>query len=302
MQKVGVIGIGNMGSGLAKNLVAAGFQVSGHDLLEERMHAFVQLGGNAAKNAAEVGQASDAVFVMVMTGDQTKQVIFGNEGEEGLVSTLKPGSAILLTATVQAHEVRQIAEELKGTGIELIDSPVSGGYPGAQGGTLTLMASASNETLDRFAPIMEAVSASIHRVGTEPGMGQTVKACLQSLIGSIFTATFEASVLAAKAGVDADALLKVISTSSAGCVVADTALENIVERQFENTGSHISTMYKDMTIVMDLAREQGVPLFTAAAAMQLFQAGITLYPDSDNWSVTRISEDIVNARLTRRKS
>ncbi|WP_312846788.1 NAD-binding protein [Stappia sediminis] len=147
---------------------------------------------------------------------------------------------------------------------------------------------------------MESVSATIHRVGAEAGMGQTVKACLQSLIGSIFTATFEASVLAAKAGVDAEALFKVVSTSSAGCGAAKTALENIIDRKFEGTGSHINTMYKDMTIAMDLARELGVPLFTAATAMQLFQAGRTKYPDGDNWTVTRVLEDIVGAELSRK--
>ncbi|HSM39199.1 MAG TPA: NAD-binding protein [Afifellaceae bacterium] len=130
-------------------------------------------------------------------------------------------------------------------------------------------------------------------------MGQTVKACLQSLIGSIFTATFEASVLAAKAGVSGQVLFDVFSTSGAGCGVANTALENIIDRRFEGTGSHINTMHKDLTIAMDLARDLGVPLFTAATAMQLFQAGKTRYPDGDNWTVTRISEEIVGAALKR---
>ena len=128
-------------------------------------------------------------------------------------------------------------------------------------------------------------------------MGQTVKACLQSLIGSIFSATFEASVLAAKAGVSGEVLYNVFSTSSAGCGVANSALENIIDRKFAGTGSHINTMYKDLTISMDLARELGVPLFTAATAMQLFQAGKTKHPDGDNWVVTRLIEDIVGAGL-----
>ena len=130
-------------------------------------------------------------------------------------------------------------------------------------------------------------------------MGQTVKACLQSLIGSVFTATFEASALAAKAGVPGQVLYDVFSTSGAGCGVANTALENIIDRKFEGTGSHIATMYKDLTIALDMARDLGVPLFTAATAMQLFQAGKTRHPDGDNWIVTRIMEDIVGAELTR---
>jgi 3-hydroxyisobutyrate dehydrogenase-like beta-hydroxyacid dehydrogenase len=130
-------------------------------------------------------------------------------------------------------------------------------------------------------------------------MGQTVKACLQSLIGSIFGATFEAAALAAKAGVKGQVLYDVFSTSGAGCGVANTALANIIDRKFTHTGSHISTMHKDLTIALDLARELGVPLFTASTAMQLFQAGKTKHPDGDNWIVTRVIEDIVGAELKR---
>ena len=295
MNKVGVIGLGDMGSGLAKNLMAAGFETSGFDVSEERLQAFADAGGNPAKSAAEVGANADIVFVMVMTGDQARAVILG----DGLRSTMQPGGIILLTATIKPNEAAGIGAELDGSGLHLIDSPVSGGFPGAQNGTLTMMASASDAALEKARPAMEAVSATIHRVGTEPGMGQTVKACLQSLIGSIFTATFEAAVLAAKAGVPGEVLHKVVSTSSAGCTAANTALEKIIDRQFEGTGSHINTMYKDLTISLDMARDLGVPLFTASTAMQLFQAGKTSNPDGDNWVITRMLEEIVDARLDR---
>jgi 3-hydroxyisobutyrate dehydrogenase-like beta-hydroxyacid dehydrogenase len=295
MKHVGVIGLGDMGSGLAKNLLAAGFEVRGLDLSESRMAAFVALGGLPADSAADIGEHSDAVFVMVMNGDQAKEVILG----DGLVSGMSPGGVVLLTATIHAAEAREIAAALGGTGLHLVDSPVSGGFGGAQGGTLTMMASGSDAALAAARPAMEAVSSTIHRVGSEPGMGQTVKACLQSLIGSIFSATFEASVLAAKSGVDAQVLYDVFSTSGAGCGVANTALANIIDGKFEGTGSHINTMYKDLTIAMDLARDQGVPLFTASMAMQLFQAGRTSYPDGDNWVVTRVLEEITGAGLRR---
>ncbi len=299
MKQVGVVGLGDMGSGLAKNLIKAGFAVSGFDLSRDRMAAFGDLGGRPAVSAAEAGAGADAVFVMVMNGDQARAVIFGEGNDSGLTATMPKGSAILLTATIKPPEARAIGEQLKGTGLHLIDCPVSGGFPGAQGGTLTLMASGTDEALGHAKGPMEAVSKTIHRVGTEPGMGQTVKACLQSLIGSIFSATFEAAGLAAKAGVPGQVLYDVISTSGAGCGVANTALENIVDRQFEGTGSHINTMHKDLTIAMDMARDLGVPLFTASTAMQLFQAGRTKHPEGDNWVVTRIVEDIVGAELKR---
>ena len=251
------------------------------------------MGGQAKNNAAEVGDGADAVFIMVMNGDQTKSVV------EGLKTTMKPGGVIILTATIHATEACEVAEQLEGTGLELIDTPVSGGRPGAHGGTLTLMASAPDALMKKCDAVVQAVSGTIHHVGTEPGVGQTVKGCLQSLIGSIFSATFEASVLAAKAGVDADALYNVFSTSAAGCGITNAALGNVISREFQNTGSHISTMYKDLTISMDLARKHGAPLFTAATAMQMFQAGITRYPDADNQTVARISEEIVGVHLER---
>ncbi|MEL7164383.1 MAG: NAD(P)-dependent oxidoreductase [Pseudomonadota bacterium] len=291
--KCGVIGLGDMGSGIALNLIQNGFTTSGFDLDPVRMSAFSDMGGEACASAADVGAASDAVFVMVMNGDQARSVI------SDLMTTMQPDGAVFLSATIKPAEARSIGAMTKRAGIALIDTPVSGGYPGAQGGTLTMMAAAPAGVLDHFAPVMEAVSANIHRVGTEPGDGQTVKACLQSLIGAQFSATFEAAALAAKAGVPGQVILDVFSTSSAGCGIVNNALQKIIDRQFEGTGSHINTMHKDLTISMALGEELGVPLHTAAAAMQIFHAGRTRHPAGDNWVATRVIEDIVGAELHR---
>ncbi|MEX0350107.1 MAG: NAD(P)-dependent oxidoreductase [Paracoccaceae bacterium] len=294
--RVGVIGLGDMGSGLAKNLMANGFETWGIDLDESRMAAFGEMGGHPAADAAEVGAKADAVYVMVMNGDQAKSVILG---AQGLVSHMRPGGAVILTATIKPAEAREIGAAMEGSGIHLIDSPVSGGFPGAQGGTLTMMAAGAAEVLDQYAPVMQAVSGSIHRVGTGPGEGQVVKACLQSLIGAIFSATFEAAALAAKAGVSGDVLYNVFSTSSAGCGVTNSALSNIIDRKFEGTGSGIGTMHKDLTISLNMGEELGVPLFMAATAMQIFHQGKTKYPHGDNWICTRVMEEIVGAELHR---
>lgn len=296
MKTTGVIGLGDMGSGLAKNLIKNGFECWGIDLLERRMSAFQKMGGKAAVDVAEVGKNAEAVFVMVMKGDEAKEVILGSQG---LLASMTPGGTILLSATVKPREAREIGAAMDGSGINLIDTPVSGGFPGAQAGTLTMMAAAPGDVLDELKPVMEAVSANIHRVGSAPGEGQTVKACLQSLIGAQFSATFEAAALAAKAGVSGQVLLDVFSTSSAGCGVVNNALQKIIDRQFEGTGSHINTMHKDLTISMNLGEELGVPLHTAAAAMQIFHAGRTKYPNGDNWVCTRVIEEIVGAELHR---
>lgn len=296
MKRAGVIGLGDMGSGLAKNLIKNGFETTGFDLSEARMSAFTEMGGKPAQSLAEVGQNSDAVYVMVMNGNQAKAVILG---DDGLVSHMSKGSAVILTATIKPSEVRDISIAMEGSDVHLIDSPVSGGFPGAQGGTLTMMAAGTDAVMDEFKPVMNAVSKTIHRVGERAGDGQVMKSCLQTLIGSIFGATFEAASLAAKAGVSGQALYDVFSTSGASCGVANGALENIIDRKFEGTGSGIGTMHKDLTISLDMAEELGVPLFMASSAMQIFHQGKAKYPHGDNWICTRVMEEINGAELHR---
>jgi len=296
MKNIGVIGLGDMGSGLAKNLMANRFSVFGLDLKPERQAAFTDMGGTLVNDSAELGRRVDATFVMVMNGDQAKSVILG---PGGLVENMEQGGIVILSATIKPHEAVEIGAAMQGSGIDLIDTPVSGGFPGAQGGTLTMMAAAPDDVIARARPVLEAVSASIHHVGTKAGDGQTVKACLQSLIGSVFSATFEAAALAAKAGVRGDVLLNVFSTSSAGSGIVNNALQKIIDREFEGTGSHINTMHKDLTISLNLAENLGVPMHTAAAAMQIFHAGRTKYPNGDNWVCTRVIEEIIGAELHR---
>lgn len=296
MLRAGVVGLGDMGSGLARNLIKNGIETTGFDLSDARMKAFREMGGTAADSVADVGRNCDVVYVMVMNGDQAKAVILG---EAGLVASMASGGVVVLTATIKPSEAAEIGAAMAESGIDLIDSPVSGGFPGAQGGTLTMMAAGSQEVLERARPAMKAVSKTIHIVGDKAGDGQTVKACLQSLIGSIFSATFEAAALAAKAGVSGEVLYNVISTSSAGCTVANTALENIIDRKFEGTGSHIATMHKDLTISLDLAEQLEVPMQTASIAMQIFHAGKSKFPNGDNWVCTRVIEDIIGAELHR---
>lgn len=293
-QNVGILGIGDMGSGIAKNLIKNGYNVFGFDPKEDRMQAFEEMGGVRASTPKFIGEHCDTVFVMVMRGSEANDSLFG---KDSLCETMASGSTVIITATFNPSEVEAIAERLKDFGHSLVDTPVSGGFPGAQNGTLTLMTSASDALFDKHQAHLEAISATIHRVGTKPGQGQMMKACLQSLLGSIFSATFEATVMAAKAGIDADAVKKVFSTSSGGSPLIEGAIDKIIHGDFEKGGSSIATMYKDLTISTDVARELGVPLFTASMAMQLFQAGITKHPKGDNWVITKILEDISGAGL-----
>ncbi len=286
MKKVGVIGLGNMGMGMAKNLIKSGFSVIGFDLDDKRLLKLKENGGSTATSTVQVGEETDAVFVMVMNGEQVKAVV------ADLVTGLKDRGTIILTATITPEEAREAYSIADIEGVAMLDSPVSGGMDGAHNGTLTLMTAAKKSVFDDCIKILEAVSSNIFHVGEEIGEGQTVKASLQAFIGASFTAIFESLVLGSKAGIKGQTLYDVFSASGVGSPLFKNCAGLIMDRKFKNTGSHISTMYKDLGISMNMAKNNGVPLFTAGAAYELFQAGISMFPDEDNWSIVKLLEQI----------
>jgi len=286
MKKVGVIGLGNMGMGMAKNLIKSGFSVIGFDLDDKRLRKLKENGGSTATSTVQVGEETDAVFVMVMNGKQVKAVV------ADLATGLKDRGTIILTATITPEEAREAYSIADLEGVVMLDSPVSGGMDGAHNGTLTLMTAGKKSVFNDCIKILEAVSSNIFHVGEEIGEGQTVKASLQAFIGASFTAIFESLVLGSKAGIKGQTLYDVFSASGVGSPLFKNCASLIMDRKFKNTGSHISTMYKDLGISLDMAKKNGVPLFTAGAAYELFQAGISMFPDEDNWSIVKLLEQI----------
>ena len=286
MKKVGVIGLGNMGMGMSKNLIKSGFSVIGFDLDDKRLRKLKENGGSTATSTVQIGEETDAVFVMVMNGKQVKAVV------ADLATGLKDRGTIILTATITPEEAREAYSIADLEGVVMLDSPVSGGMDGAHNGTLTLMTAGKKSVFNDCIKILEAVSSNIFHVGEEIGEGQTVKASLQAFIGASFTAIFESLVLGSKAGIKGQTLYDVFSASGVGSPLFKNCASLIMDRKFKNTGSHISTMYKDLGISLDMAKKNGVPLFTAGAAYELFQAGISMFPDEDNWSIVKLLEQI----------
>jgi putative dehydrogenase len=294
MQKIGIVGLGDMGIGMAKNLIKNGFELTGYDVRPERLSKLMDLGGTPANNSREVGEKSDTVFVMVLNGKQVHDVILG---DGGLLKGLKPGSTIIVSATINPSEVKALLEPISAKGINLIDSPVSGGKPGAENGTLTLMTAAKKEVFDDNKELLGAIGNNIFHVGEEVGIGQTVKASLQALIGSSFTAIFESLVLGVKAGVPAETLYEVFGSSGVSSPLFRNCARLIIDRKFKDTGSHIGTMYKDLGISMNMAKENGVAMFTTSAAFELFQSGISLFPEEDNWCIVKLLEQIAGTEV-----
>ena len=291
MEKIGVIGLGNMGMGIAKNILKDGYKVTGYDLREACLKELVSHGGEAAVSVDQVGQVSDVVFVMVMNGNQVKDVV------TQLSPGMKDNGTIIITATITPEEIKDTYKIALENNIKMIDSPVSGGLQGAHDGTLTLMTAAENAVFKDCKKILNSISNNTIHVSQEIGAGQTVKASLQAFIGATFTAIFESLVLGSKAGIDGKILYDVFSTSGVSSPLFKNCAKLIMDRKFENTGSHISTMYKDLGISMDMAKKNGVPMFTAGAAFELFQAGISMYPEGDNWSIVKLLEQMAGTEV-----
>jgi putative dehydrogenase len=294
MKKIGIVGLGNMGMGMAKNLVSAGFHVSAFDLSNERVMALVEVGGHAAEDIAAVGASSDIVFVMVVNAKQSKDVICG---KDGLLTTMKPDGVVIVTATIGSPAVRDLEVEAKQRGVYLIDSPVSGGKKGADAGALTLMISGDRKAYEGCAPAFKAIAKNINYIGEEVGKGQAMKACLQGLVGCIYSGMFEVLVLGVKAGLSPETIFSVIGTSVANTPLWQNSVPAIMDRKFNGGGSNIYNTYKDLTITMALAQECGVPMTITGAATQFFQAANTKFPKDDNECLVKLLEFVVGIEV-----
>jgi len=295
MKRVGIIGLGDMGIGMAKNVIAGGFELIGFDLRAERLGMLKALGGTPAASLKQLGESVDFVFVMVLNGKQVWDIVVG---ENGLLQSLKPGATIDVSATIEPREMRDVAAAIIANGFDVIDSPVSGGKSGAEDGTLTMMVAAKSDVYERHLDVLKTIGEKIFHVGEEAGIGQTVKASLQAFIGASFAAIFESLVLGSKAGVSGETLYEVFGASGVSSPLFRNCAKLILDREFVNTGSHIGTMYKDLGITMSLAKEMGVAMFTTSAAHELFQSGISLFPKEDNWACVKLLEQIAGTEVS----
>jgi 3-hydroxyisobutyrate dehydrogenase-like beta-hydroxyacid dehydrogenase len=294
MKRIGLIGLGDMGMGLARNILIHGYDLIAYDVRHERLAQLKELGGNAAVNCREVGANAEAIFVMVLNGSQVKEVVLG---AQGLLDGLAPGGTVIVTSTIHPSEVRSLEAPLAAKGVHLIDTPVSGGQAGAESGTLAMMVAAKTPVFERCRPLLEAVGKQIYHVGEEIGMGQTVKASLSAVVCASYASLFEALVLGVKAGVKPEILNEVFNASFVASPLTRNAIPLIMERKFRGSGSQIAVMHKDVSISMALGKETGAAMFTTSAAYEVFHAGKALFPDEDNWAVVKLFEQIAGTEV-----
>lgn len=265
---VGVIGLGSMGMGVARTLLAKGFDTHAFDVRAQALEAFAAAGGNRHDTPASLGAKVDVVIVLVVNADQTDAALFG---QDGAAHTLKPGSVVVASATVAPEFAIDLGKRLDAKGLLMVDAPVSGGAARAAKGELSIMASASEAALSKAEDVLNAVAVKVYRLGDSPGTGSKVKMINQLLAGVHIASACEAMALAIRAGADPKAVYEVISNSAGSSWMFQNRVPHILEGDYTPL-SAVNIFVKDLGIVLDQgkAMRQGLPL--AAAAMQMFLA------------------------------
>jgi 3-hydroxyisobutyrate dehydrogenase len=279
---VAVIGLGAMGLPMATHLATA-FPVTGFDPFEPRRELAAQSG--IATEATPGGACPDADIALLAVRDhaQAETALFG---PDGVLSTLKPGSPVILTSTVGPDAARDLADKLEAAGYPLIDAPISGGPIRAGNGDLLIVVGATDDALAAGQPVLDALSSTLTIVGPRPGDGQALKAINQLLAGIHIAAAAEAIALARGLGLDPAVVIEALSQGAAGSFMFADRGPRMLQAYTggAEVRSRIDIFVKDMGIVTTVGRTSHVPLPLAAAAQQLYliaeAAGLGAHDDS----------------------
>ena len=213
MATIGFIGLGNMGAPMAANLLTAGHQVTGYDVVASAGAALAQRGGRVAAGAPEAAAAGDIVITMLPAGPQVRQVYLG---PEGVIARARRGALLIDCSTIDVETARAVAAEAADSGFEMLDAPVSGGVIGAEAGTLTFMVGGEAGAFSRGEPILQTMGKTIVHAGPA-GNGQTAKICNNMILGASMIAVCEGFALAEKLGLPAQTLFDIASKSTSQC-------------------------------------------------------------------------------------
>jgi len=284
--KIGFIGIGIMGYHMSRNLLEAGYPLIAYDVSEEAVNRIVELGAEKGKSSKEVAILSDIVITMLPDSPDVEKAALG---ADGIFEGARKGLIHIDMSTIAPDMAIKVADKLEEQGVRCLDAPVSGGEVGAQKATLSIMVGGPQDLFDEVLPIFEVVGKTITLCGPH-GTGQTVKACNQIQVALNFVGMAEALVLGAKAGVDPEIIIKVLSGGYAQTRVMDVRGPQVIKGNF-SPGFKSKFHYKDLNIIMDTARRLHVPLPATAIAHELFSSLIASGGgDLDHSAVIKVIE------------
>ena len=265
-ETVGFIGLGIMGYPMAANLIKAGYRVLAFNRTRGKAEELAKLGAAVAASPAEVARAARVIFLCV--GDS--EAVTGIARE--MMPVIQPGRLVVDTSTISPSVSRKIAAEFSARGAGFLDAPCTGSKTGATNATLTFMVGGEKEVFERARPYLEAMGKTIIHCGAQ-GMGLQLK-LTQNLIGALSCqAMAEGFVLARKAGLKPSLVLEVLQASVARNPLIEGKMKMVMERKFEPHFS-LKWMQKDVKLMLESARELGVPLPATALVHELFAASI----------------------------
>lgn len=291
--RIGYIGLGIMGKSMARNIMKAGYPVVVHNRSRQSVKELAAEGAIEAHSPAEVAGQVDIVFTNLPDSPDVELVALG---ADGIVEGAHAGLIYIDNSTIKPATARSVGGALSKKGITMLDAPVSGGDVGALNGTLTIMVGGPEEALQKALPVLEALGKTITHVGAL-GDGQIAKAANQIMVAAQMVAMGELLVLAQKAGADPEKVVEAIRGGAAGCWTLDNKPQRLFAGNRE-PGFKAYMQAKDLGIVMDTAREYGIPLPSAAVHTQLFNAMLEMgMRDLDNSAVLGVIEKLAGEEL-----
>jgi 3-hydroxyisobutyrate dehydrogenase len=283
--KVGVIGLGAMGSGMAQSLRRARFDVQVFDIRPGVAETFARDGGAASASAAALARACDVVVSVVVNAAQTEDVLFGSGG---VADAMRPGSVFVMCSTVDPNVSIALEARLAERGLLYLDAPISGGAARAAAGEMTMMTSGRPEAYARCEPMLNAMAARVYKLGDRAGAGSKVKIINQLLAGVHIAAAAEAMALGLREGVDPAALYDVITHSAGNSWMFENRMAHVLAGDYTPL-SAVDIFVKDLGLVLDMARASKFPLPLSSTAHQMFmQASSAGFAKEDDSAVIKI--------------
>ena len=264
--KAAVIGLGSMGSGIAKSLLRAGVETVGYDTDGNARQALVTSGGTAINELDALPADCDIALVVVVNAEQVEQVLMG---PRGAAAHLPAGAVVAVCSTVSPAFARTMAARVEDLGLHYLDAPISGGSARAAEGSLTVMASGSPAAFERAQTALDGIASTVHRLSEAAGDGSAYKMINQLLAGVHIVAAAEAMSFGIKNRLDPHALYEVITGSAGNSWMFENRGQHILDGDYTPL-SAIDIFVKDLGIVLDTSSQLRFPLPLAAAASQLF--------------------------------
>jgi 3-hydroxyisobutyrate dehydrogenase-like beta-hydroxyacid dehydrogenase len=293
--RVAFLGLGIMGSRMAANVAAAGFELTVWNRTAAKAERFCaeHEGVKQAATPAAAAASKDIVITMVVDGAQVEQILLG---DEGAATAAGEGTLCVDCSTIGPAATLAIGQALAGRGIELMDAPVTGSSPRAEDGTLTIMAGADDEAFARAKPVLEAMGKVIVHAGPL-GHGQIVKLINNAVAATNAAVVGEALLVASRSGVDLDALTAVMAAGSGSSAMLELKAGPMREHDY-TTLFKLSHMLKDVRLCLEQGQAVGAPFQFAALTREILTAGMGRgLGDEDFAALIEVLETTAGARL-----